>query len=306
MGQAQAGVMIYGTRKARLMKPNCLRLTASLVFVCNLSLLADDTPVFSGPQVGEKLTSFETVGVYGKYRDKTLDLIEMSGGKPTMLLFVHNVTRPAGDLSRVLIHYGEMRADDGLFSALVLLTDDLTKMEGFMGRTQWWSAGSPVGLSVDGAEGPGPYGLNRNVTMTILIAHKNRITANFALVQPSVTEVPKILDAVHKHIGGQAPTLAETHFLQGPSRLGVTTKDIGLRRRICNVLHSHADEDARQKAAATLDQYVASDKELQSELAKSSEFILRHRYGGRNAIIKAAPETRELFEAWVKNAPTQN
>jgi hypothetical protein len=265
--------------------------------------LADDPPVFSGPQVGEDLTSFETLGVYGEHRGKTLDLIEMSGGKPTMLVFVHNVTRPAGDLCRVLIHYGEMRAEDGLFSALVLLTDDITGMETFMQRTQWWSAGSPVGLSLDGAEGPGRYGLNRNVAMTILIAHENQVTANFAIVQPSVSEVPKILEEVHEHIGGDAPTLAEIHFLQGPSRLGVTTRDIGLRQRICSLLHAHSDAEARKRAGAALDEYVSSDKSRQLELGKSAQFILNHRYGGSASIIEAAPETRTLFEEWAEKFP---
>ena len=170
----------------------------AVMFVWISPASADETPVFSGPQVGEQLTGFKTIGVYGEYRGKTLDLVEMSGGKLTMLLFVHNVTRPGGDLCRVLIHYGEMRAEEGLFSALVLLTGDITRMETLMRRTQWWSAGSPVGLSLDGAEGPGRYGLNRNVTMTILVAHGNQVTANFALVQPSVTDVPRILDEIHK------------------------------------------------------------------------------------------------------------
>lgn len=279
---------------------------ASVFCFCISPLLADETPIFSGPQQGEKLAAFKIQGVYGEFRGKTLDLVEMSGGKPTMLLFVHKVTRPAGDLCRVLIHYGEMRAKDGLFSALVILTDDKTQMESLMQKTQWWSAGSPVGLSLDGAEGPGRYGLNRNVTMTILIAHKNRVTANFALVQPSVTEVPKILDEVHKHITGKAPTLPEIHFLQGPSRLGVTTQDIGIRQRVCTLLRSHAEEEGLKQAAAALDEYVASDRRRQVELGRSAQYILKHRYGGKNSIIETAPETRNLLEAWAAKFPAPN
>ena len=61
-----------------------------VIFFCMARLLADETPVFSGPQFGEMLTPFTVIGVYGEYCHRTLDLVEMSGGKPTMLLFVHN------------------------------------------------------------------------------------------------------------------------------------------------------------------------------------------------------------------------
>ena len=53
---------------------------------------------------------------------------------------------------------------------------------------------------------PGAYGLNRNVTLTILVGKDNRVTANFALVQPSLqADVPKVLGEVVKLIGGKVP-----------------------------------------------------------------------------------------------------
>jgi len=85
----------------------------------------------------------------------------------------------------VLIHYGEMRAEDEVFSALMLRAYDAIRMERFMHRTQYWSAGSPVEILTVGTEGPGRYGVNRNVTLTILIVSENKVSANFALVQPS-------------------------------------------------------------------------------------------------------------------------
>ena len=48
----------------------------------------------------------------------------------------------------------------------------------------------PVGVSVDGLEGPGSYGLNRNVTLTVLVGKAGRVRANFALVQPSDADGP--------------------------------------------------------------------------------------------------------------------
>ena len=71
-------------------------------------------------------------------------------------------------------------------------TDDKAKAEEYLTRArQSLNFIAPVGISVDGGEGPGAYGLNRNVELTILIANQNQVTANFAIVQPSVTGGPQ-------------------------------------------------------------------------------------------------------------------
>ena len=41
-----------------------------------------------------------------------------------------------------------------------------------------------VGISPDGREGPGNYGLNRNVAQTIIIAKDGKVLHNFAFTQP--------------------------------------------------------------------------------------------------------------------------
>ena len=48
------------------------------------------------------------------------------------------------------------------------------------------------------------------MTLTILVARDDRVTANFALVQPSLpADVPRVLGEVVKLVGGKVPTLAE-------------------------------------------------------------------------------------------------
>jgi len=276
---------------------------ALIIVCCGMAVCAQESPVFSGPQVGEKLVGFKTVGVYNEYKGVEFNPVAMADGKPMMLVFIHNVTRPAGDIARVLIHYGEMRKQDGLFSALVILTDDVTKSEQMMHVTQWFSDGSPVGLSLDGAEGPGAYGLNRNVMVTVLVANKNRVTANFAFVQPSLTDVPKILEAVHELVGGEIPTVPEIHFLQSPTRLGVSPKDVKLRQMICTLLRSHDKPDVLAKTVTGIDGYVDSDKDKQQQLGQAARVIVQHSYGGRDPIILAVPETRAILEAWSKKYP---
>jgi len=69
---------------------------------------------------------------------------------------------------------------------------------------------TPVAISLEGPEGPGAYGLNRHADMTVLIADNDVVSANFALVRPSINAdslaaVPKLV----KVLGGKPPTLDE-------------------------------------------------------------------------------------------------
>ena len=92
------------------------------------SSFADD-PVFSGPQVGEKLTSFEARGVFGDLDGKKFDLIKRAGGKPVALIFVHERTRPAFGLTNLAMKFAATRAKAGLQSGVIFLTEDPTSTE---------------------------------------------------------------------------------------------------------------------------------------------------------------------------------
>jgi hypothetical protein len=56
------------------------------------------------------------------------------------------------------------------------------------------------------------------MTLTIVIAKESKVTANFALVQPSVTDTPKIAEQLVKLVGGKAPTQEELEKLANPAR----------------------------------------------------------------------------------------
>ena len=102
---------------------------------------------------------------------------------------------------------------------MVWLGDDKAREEQYLVRAKpSLQFTAPVGVSVDGGEGPGAYGLNRNVELTVLIAKSNRVIANFALVQPSVTEGPMIAGELSKLVGLEAPNKAEFEKLAYPGR----------------------------------------------------------------------------------------
>ena len=88
---------------------------------------AADETVYSGPQPGERLISYQVQGVYGKLKGRTLDFVEMAGDKPFLFVFVDHTTRPSADLNLALMHYGQMRIKDGLFPATTYLTGDINR-----------------------------------------------------------------------------------------------------------------------------------------------------------------------------------
>lgn len=168
---------------------------------------ADDTrePVFSGPQVDEKLPPLKAIGAYGEQAGKELAIVGDASERPTVLVFFHERTRPAFALTNQLMRYVGTR--DDLHGAVVYLTADRTETEKWLNVVKpHIPMGVTIAVSADGQEGPGAYGLNRHVALTVLVAKENTVTANFALVQPSVqADLPKIAKAIVEAAGGELP-----------------------------------------------------------------------------------------------------
>lgn len=181
-----------------------------------------DDPIFSGPQVGEETTGFELMGVYDDKAGKNFDPIAEADGRPTLLIFVHKLTRPGFALTRGLAAYADQVSEEKGYVAVAWLSDDKAEAEAFLNRARKsLNLQVPLGISVDGGEGPGAYGLNRNVELTILVAKDNRVTANFPLVQPSPAEAVKIAAEYAKALGIDPPTketLQRIAFPQRPMR----------------------------------------------------------------------------------------
>jgi hypothetical protein len=216
---------------------------------------------------------------YGDEAGQIVDYIELAADRPTLLVIVNGANRPAAGLTRCLMNFAEMRGDD-LFAGVVYLDKDLSAAETYLRQsTSWWGVGPPVGVSVDGAEGPGSYGLNRNVNLTILVAHEGRVTSNFALVQPSLTDAPAILGDVVALAGGRVPTKAELTFLSVSTRHrpGVPWRgapsDARMRALICDALAAD-NEAAAQAAAEAIEAYVGDDPGRQAVLGNAAAVLL--------------------------------
>lgn len=172
--------------------------------------VAADDPVFSGPQPGEKFSPFKVLQFSGPRAGEELELLAGDKTTPTVLVFVHEATRPGLQLMRPIDLYGAKLAMEGCATHFVWLTADRSKAEDYLRNARnSLNLKSPISISLDGVEGPGNYGLNRKVALTIVVAKDNKVVANFAIVQPNETDAPKVLAQMAKLMGKEAPTLEE-------------------------------------------------------------------------------------------------
>lgn len=267
-----------------------------LLLLAVAGLAPAQDPVFSGPQVGEKLPPFKVKGVLDPDAGKDLDFVATAKGKPVVLVFVHQLDRPTMAMTRTLTAYTKTRAKDGLTTGVVWLSDDATEAENTIKRTkQALTEGVPIGVSGDGKEGPGAYGLNRKVALTILVGNKDKVTANFALVQPSLqADLPKILDAVVKEVGGTAPKLED---IPGAVPKNTDQQDPNLRGLIAPVINKDATPEAVEKAAKALEEYLAKNPGTKPQVGAIANRII----GAGKLEDYGTPKAQEYLKKWAKD-----
>ena len=177
-----------------------------LVLAAALLALAPQDAKFSGPQKGEKTPGFKVFDVGTR---QEIDYVADGKGGPLVMVFIHELTRPGGALIRALDDYGQIKQARGLRTVFVSLSEDRDGAERHLPNVvRSLNLKCPMGISLDGKEGPGAYGLNRDVMLTILVARDNLVAANFAIVSPNETDAPKIKAAVDEilRVRGPAPT----------------------------------------------------------------------------------------------------
>lgn len=268
-----------------------------LVVLSGASWSTGQDPVFSGPQAGEKLGSFKVQGVFDDAAGKEIDFVAAAAGKPIVLIFVHEVNRPTMGLTRILSTYTASRAKEGIATGVVWLTDDPTEAENTLKRMRHALAkDAPIGISVDGREGPGSYGLNRNVQLTVLVGKEGKVTANFALVQPSVqTDLPKILEAICSTAGGTPPKLEELQGMAGMMQRGdAATQEVDMWALLVPVIRKDATEEEVIAAAKRLEEAAAKNEAVKREIARITSTIIDagklENYG--------TPKAQEYLKKW--------
>lgn len=280
--------------------------TAALLLVCLFAAIVQaDEEVFSGPQVGERLVPFTARGTLGDVAGKEFDLVKTADGKPVLLIFIHELTRPSVGLARLIGNYGAKRAKDGLVSGVVFLAADPTEMEIKVKRAaRALPQDIPVGVSGEGQEGPGAYGLNRNVAMTVLVANENKVTANFALVQPSIqADAPKIAKEIVEALGGgKVPTLDELGAKGYSDTAAARMNDPKLAPLLRSLIQKDASAEKVAEAVAAIEKYVADKPKSQQQIGDTARRIIA---GGKLANY-GTPAAQQQLKEWAKKYPAQD
>jgi hypothetical protein len=227
--------------------------------------------------------------------------VKQADGKPIVLIFVHEANRPSVGLTRALTSYTVDRAKDGLATGVVWLASDLSEAESTLKRIRHaLTPNTPTGISLDGKEGPGSYGLNRNVTLTILVAKENKVTANFALVQPSLqADLPKILKEVVQVAGGTVPKLedlAAVREMMMKRPAPAAAQDPNLRGLIQPVIQKTASPAEVDKAAAAVEEYANKNEAARKEIGRIATTIVE---SGKLANY-GTPRAQEILRKWAK------
>ncbi len=252
--------------------------------------------LFSGPQVGEKLSSFKVRGVFDDEAGKDIDFIAQADGKPIVLIFVHDINRQSVSMTRILSGYAVSRARDGLSTGVIWLDDDATAAENQLKKMRHaLTPKAPTGISLEGREGPGSYGLNRNVMLTILVGKDGKVTGNFALVQPSLqVDLPKILQSIVDVVGGEVPKLSDLPGMPEMRAPSDQPEAPNLRPLLLPLIKLTASEAEVEKAAKAIEEKAAEDAAVRKEIGRIANTIID------NGKLKdyGTPKAQEYLEKW--------
>jgi hypothetical protein len=137
------------------------------------------------------------------------------------------------------------------------------------------------GVSLDGREGPGALGLNRSVQMTILVAKSKTVTANFALVQPSLqADLPKIVAAIVEQVGGTIPEMS--NLLDKPDNESMRPRGDKpsvdpdrMRSLMRPLIQKDATDEQVDTAAKAIEQACKEEPEIQKEVLRIAKTIVQ-------------------------------
>jgi hypothetical protein len=285
--------------------PKQITLLAAII-VCLQSAMPAQEPVFSGPQPGEPLTGFQIRRVLGDDAGQMWDAVKEAQGGPIVLIFVHEVTRPSAAVTRIVADYAHRLKDQGLHTAVVFLSDDPTATQAWAERARHaLPAEVPLGISLEGIEGPGAYGLNRHVMLTVVIGKQDGVTANFALIQPSVAQdAPAIGAAIQQVLGHDLkPTLAEMGG-RAAERMenarGARDDDGRFRALLRPVIRKTATPDQVAEAAKAVEAEAEKDAAFRDRLTTAARTIVE---SGKLSDY-GTPAAQEYLRKW--SEPTES
>ena len=184
--QTRRNAYAYGAGEVKIAKPSD--------WIKNL-----DNPIFSGPQPSENIPSLAVTNLRGDQAGEELDPISMAEGKLHLMLLVsqsRTFGRFLGQLRRQLQAIEENSKQAWAMSVIVCTDDPNKAKKSFAVLDQRYPKNLLVGLSNDGSAGPPAYGLDRNLTATVIVAKNGKVTHNLPYANDAFYSQPHILGAI--------------------------------------------------------------------------------------------------------------
>ncbi len=274
---------------------------------------SQENRLFSGPQTGEKLPPLKVTGITGEFAGKPLDIIAETGRKP-LILFLQD-TNAVGvkglvGASKLLLTIDAFqkkhsnvnsaeKSDQGFQIGVVFLADNLDALPEWAHNMLQKEIANEVltGISPDGREGPGSYGLNRNVAQTILVAKDGKVLHNFAFTQPMLYTDPHLLGAIAQVMEIEPATLEKWLNEEAMKKYkedkldekSIAAKFAEIQKAIRN------GKISREKAAEWLKKlgitWEEGEKLLKKEQDGAQTMDRREQYNNRNRVEVKSPET---------------
>ena len=290
-----------------------LRLSALVVWLAFASSIFAAERVYSGPQPGEEATGFKVVGL-GETEQRPERVIDpATAEKPMVLVFLHTIERSMVPLLRAIDEYASRRGDELRGEVVFLSQDRISGEQRMKAVNNSLKLKSGVGLSVDGAEGPGNYGLNKECMMTVLVTRDGKVTHNAALVQPGIADAgaiiaamaavsgdanPPTAEALVGDRGGMAPARARNREQMAgqdnfPGAVPTDEKLNGLLRRLIRPTNDQATVD---RLMTEMKAHIKDDADLRKQAVEGWVRVLHFgdRYGSAYARGKGAELLQEL------------
>jgi hypothetical protein len=214
-----------------------------------------EKPIYSGPQPGEKVPSLTAINLRGDQAGQEFDPVELAGDKLHLMVFVSK-SRTFGRFLRQLrqqLQSIEENSKQPWAMSVIVCTDDANEAEkSFTVLDQRYPKNLVVGLSKDGSAGPPAYGLDKNLTATVIVVKNGKVANNLPYVGNAFYTQPHILgaiaeamevdhDTLRKYIGstpGDAATEANGRGMQGNKGKSKATPKKGFRKKLVTLVLS--------------------------------------------------------------------
>ncbi len=158
-----------------------------------------EKPIYSGPQPGEKVPSLIAVNIRGELAGQEFDPVELAGDKLHLMFFVsksRTFGRFLGQLRNQLQAIEENSKQPWAMSVIVCTDDANEAQKSFTVLDQRYPKNLVVGLSKDGSAGPPAFGLDKNLTATVIVAKNGTVAHNLPYAGNAFYTQPHILGAI--------------------------------------------------------------------------------------------------------------